>query len=126
MKLLKIKPREIKRVHHLLSARGVVLGRLASQAAELLMGKNKPYFVRNLDVGDFVTINNAGEILTTGHKEEQKLYRRHSGYPGGFREIKLKDLKAKHPDRIIRFAVAGMLPKNKLRAKMLKRLAVTI
>src|SRR5579871_6738595 len=88
------------------------------------MGKKKTYFVRNLDCGDYVIVTNAKKVKVTGRKEEQKTYYRHSMYPGGFRAETLKDLRARKPEDIIINAVKGMLPQNKLRAKMLKRLFV--
>ena len=88
------------------------------------MGKGKPYFVRNLDCGDYVVIINAKEVKVTGKKESLKSYYRHSGYPGGFKAEKLSDLRQRKPEEIIRGAVKGMLPQNRLRDKMLKRLFV--
>src|SRR5438270_353371 len=117
---------DIKRTWHLLNARGQVLGRLSSEIAGLLMGKAKPYFVRNLDCGDYVVVINAKEITVTGRKADQKVYYRHSMYPGGFRAEVYKDLLLRRPEDIIIHAVKGMLPQNKLRASMLKRLSVFI
>ena len=86
------------------------------------MGKSKPYFVRNLDCGDYVVVINAKDVKITGRKETDKKYYRHSGYPGGFRSETFKDLKQKNPAEIIKHAVRGMLPQNRLRDRMLKRL----
>ena len=88
------------------------------------MGKKKAYFVRNLDCGDYVVVTNAKEVLVSGKKEMQKNYVRHSGYPGGFRSETLRELRERRPEEIIRLAVRGMLPDNKLRASMMKRLFI--
>lgn len=118
------KSADIKREWHQIDVKGKVLGRVSSEIAHLLMGKSKPYFVRNLDCGDYVVITNAKDIKVTGKKEEQKNYYRHSGYPGGFKKETLKELRVRKPEEIITHAVKGMLPQNKLRDKMLKRLYV--
>jgi len=115
---------EIKREWHLIDVKGKILGRVSSEIAQLLMGKSKPYFVKNLDCGDYVVVLNAKEVKTTGKKEDLKTYYRHSGYPGGFKAEKLKDLRQRNPEEIIKHAVSGMIPQNKLRASMLKRLYV--
>lgn len=117
-------PKHIKRSWHIVDAQGQILGRLSSQIAQTLIGKDKPYFANHLDCGDYVVVINAKKIKTTGTKTSNKLYRRHSGYPGGFKETNLKDLLQKTPSRVIEFAVKGMLPKNKLRADRLGRLKV--
>lgn len=109
------KKAEIKRNWHLIDAKGEVLGRLATKIVPLLLGKNKPYFVKNLDCGDHVVVVNAGEVRVTGRKEQQKTYQSFSGYPGGLREISYAQLKERFPERIIEKAVRNMLPKNKLR-----------
>jgi large subunit ribosomal protein L13 len=115
---------DVKRSWHLIDVKGEVLGRSATRIAHLLMGKGKAYFVRNLDCGDYVVVVNAKEVKVTGKKEEQKNYYRHSGYPGGFRQETLKELRGRKPEEIIMHAVKGMLPQNKLRDKMLTRLFV--
>jgi large subunit ribosomal protein L13 len=115
---------DIKREWHLIDVKGKVLGRVAGEIAHLLMGKNAPYFVRNLDCGNYVVVTNAKEVKVTGRKEEQKNYYRHSGYPGGFKKETLKELRARKPEDIIIHAVKGMLPQNKLRDRMLRRLFV--
>jgi len=115
---------EIKREWHLVDAKGKILGRVSSEIAQLLMGKSKPYFVKNLDCGDYVVVLNAKDVKTTGKKEDLKTYYRHSGYPGGFKAEKLKDLRQRNPEEIIKHAVSGMIPQNKLRASMLKKLYV--
>ena len=108
----------------LVDADGLVLGRLATQVAMTLMGKHKADYTDFLDTGDFVVVVNAEKVRMTGNKLDQKSYYRHSGYPGGIREIRARDLLKKHPDRVITFAVKGMLPKNKLGRQMLKKLKV--
>ncbi len=115
---------EIKREWHLVDVKGKVLGRIANEIALLLVGKSKPNFTRNLDCGNYVVVINAKEIKVTGKKEEQKKYYRHSGYPGGFREEVLSEVRKVKPEKIIIHAVSGMLPQNKLKAKILKRLFV--
>ena len=115
---------DIKRAWHLIDVKDKTLGRISSQIAQLLMGKSKPYFVRNLDVGDYVVVIIAKAVKVTGKKEEQKSYARHSGYPGGFRSQTLREMRANKPEDIIRHAVKGMLPENRLQASMLKRLRV--
>ncbi len=118
------KASDIKREWHLIDVKGKPLGRVASEIAQLLMGKSKPYFVRNLDCGDYVVIINAKEVKTTGKKEEQKKYYRHSGYPGGFKVESLKELRERKPENIISHAVKGMLPDNRLQDRMMTRLYV--
>jgi len=118
------KASDIKREWHLIDVDNKVLGRISTEIAGLLMGKGKPYFVRNLDCGDFVIIINSKKVKVTGNKEQNKKYYRHSGYPGGFKEETLKELRVRKPNEIIRHAVKGMLPQNKLRDRMLKRLKV--
>ncbi len=116
--------KEVVRRWHLLDARDAVLGRLASQAAVLLMGKHKPDYTPFLDVGDHVIVINAAHVRLTGRKEEQKVYRHHTGYPGGLKEIPLRKLRAARPARIVYDAIAGMLPKTKLGKRMLRKLRV--
>lgn len=115
---------DIKREWHLIDAKGQILGRLATVMAKLLMGKNKPYFVRHLDCGDYVVVINAALIKVTGKKEEQKKYLHFSGYPAGLKAESLSQVRQKNPTRIITEAVKGMLPQNKLRDSMLTRLYV--
>ena len=115
---------EIKRNWYHVDAHEKILGRLAGEIALMLMGKKKAYFVRNLDCGDYVVVTNAAKVKVTGRKEDLKIYYRHSMYPGGFRAESLKDLRSRRPEQIIINAVKGMLPQNKLRASMLKRLMV--
>lgn len=118
------KESDIKRKWHLIDVKDKTLGRIATEIALLLMGKGKPYFVRNLDCGDFVVITNAKNIRVTGKKEVQKNYYRHSGYPGGFKSETLKELRERKPEDVIKNAVKGMLPQNRLRDRMLKRLSI--
>ena len=103
------KASDIKREWHLIDVKDKTLGRIASEIAQLLMGKGKAYFVRNLDCGDYVVVINAKEVKTTGKKEEQKKYYRHSGYPGGFKVESLRELRERKPEEIIIHAVKGML-----------------
>lgn len=118
------KQQDIKREWHLIDVKGQTLGRISTKIARLMMGKSKPYFVRNLDCGDYVVIVNAKDVKVTGKKEEQKSYARHSGYPGGFKSEALKDLRVRKPEDIIRHAVKGMLPDNRLKNDMMARLFV--
>lgn len=118
------KIKDVTREWVLFDVKDQILGRTASDIALVLMGKNKANFVRNLDLGDYVVVINAKEVKVTGNKETLKKYYRHSGYPGGFRMDTYKELKTRNPEEIIRHAVAGMLPQNKLKAKMLKRLYI--
>lgn len=117
-------PLENKKKWYLVNAQGKVLGRLSSKIAQILSGKNKPTYVPFLDTGDFVVVINAEKVILTGKKAEQKTYYHHSGYPGGLKSIKYSDLLKKNPSEIIRLAVKGMLPHNKLGQPMLKKLKV--
>lgn len=118
------KASDIKREWHLVDVKDETLGRISTKIAGLLMGKSKPYFVRNLDCGDYVVVVNAKNVKVTGKKETQKKYYGYSGYPGGFKAEALQDLRKRRPTEIVKHAVAGMLPQNKLKSKMLKRLLV--
>lgn len=111
---------------HTIDAEGKVLGRLATEVAVLLRGKNKVGFTFHEDHGDKVIIKNAEKIHVTGNKASQKMYYRHSTYPGGLREITYKEMHKTHPDRIIRLAVQNMLPNNRLRTGWLKRLIIEV
>jgi len=117
-------PGEIVRQWHVVDASEQVLGRVASKAALLLMGKNKPMYTPFLDTGDHVVIINAEKIKLTGNKDQQKLYRRHSGYPGGLTEIGAVKMRATRPTKMLEQAIAGMLPKNKLGKQMYRKLKV--
>ena len=114
----------MERKTHTIDAANKVLGRLASQIAVLLRGKHKPDFVPYKDMGDFVVVKNVGKLKITGKKIEQKKYFRHTGYLGGVKEVSLKTLFKENPAEVLRKAVFGMLPKNKLRARMIKRLKI--
>ncbi|MGC2330510.1 MAG: 50S ribosomal protein L13 [Candidatus Acidiferrales bacterium] len=105
-------------------AEGQVLGRLATRIARLLIGKDKASFTPSLDCGDHVVVINAERVRLTGNKIDQKIYRHHSGYPGGLKEIPIRQLMQKRPEEVIREAVLGMLPKNKLRARRAKKLRI--
>jgi large subunit ribosomal protein L13 len=124
MKTYSTKISDIEREWHVIDASDEVLGRLSTRIANLLMGKHKPLFCRNLDVGDFVVVINADKIRVTGNKIKQKMYYRHSGYPGGLKTVSLERMMQTHPTRVIEHAVKGMLPRNKLNARMMKRLKV--
>jgi large subunit ribosomal protein L13 len=118
------KSKDIKRTWHLIDVKGKTLGRIATEIAKLLMGKSKPYFVPHLDCGDYIVVVNASYVAVSGRKETQKIYMRYSGYPGGAKRKSFSQVRSEHPERIIEEAVSGMLPKNKLRASMLRRLYV--
>ena len=118
------KPSQTSRTWHIFDAQGQVLGRLATQVAVILMGKHKPSFARHLDMGDNIVVINAAQVSITGRKSDQKVYHRHSGYPGGMKLTRYADLLGSHPDQIITTAVSGMLPDNKLKSRMLKHLHV--
>jgi len=122
MKTYQTKQKEIKQNWHLFNAEGKVLGRLASQIAQILMGKEKSYFVPHLDCGDFVVVLNVEKVKVTGNKEKGKIYYHHTGFPDGLRAASLEKVRSEHPERIIQHAVLGMLPKNKLRDQRMKRL----
>jgi large subunit ribosomal protein L13 len=124
MKTYSTKAADIKREWHVFDASGKVLGRLATQIAGLLMGKHKPIFCRHLDIGDYVVVINAEQVRVTGNKAKQKLYYRHSGYPGGLKTISFERVMQTHPTRVIEHAVKGMLPHTRLGAKMMKRLRI--
>jgi large subunit ribosomal protein L13 len=118
------KPGEIERQWHVIDASDVVLGRLATHAATLLRGKHKPTFAPHVDTGDFVVIVNAGKVALTGNKRQTKIAYRHSGYPGGLKQVNYEELLSKRPDRAIELAVRGMLPHNRLGRKLIKKLKV--
>lgn len=124
MRTTSITPASVKRDWVIVDAAEQTLGRLASQIADVLRGKHKAYFVPHLDCGDFVVVTNANQIKMTGRKWDQKTYHHHTSYIGGIKGVNALDLKNRFPERLIRFAVMGMLPKNKLRKKFLKKLKV--
>ncbi|WP_419940886.1 50S ribosomal protein L13 [Candidatus Palauibacter sp.] len=124
MKTYSVKAGEIEREWFVVDATDQVLGRLATQVATVLRGKHKPIYSPHLDTGDYVVVINAGRVRLTGNKADQKEYFRHSGYMGGERFIPFRRMLARYPDRVIRLAVKGMLPKNTLGRKMLGKLRV--
>lgn len=115
---------EITRSWYLVDAAGQNLGRLATRIAGVLLGKSKPEFTPGVDVGDFVIVINAEKIAVTGKRLDQKIYYRHSGYPGGLKQITLRNQLDKFPDRVIRSAVRGMIPRNRFGRKLIKKLKV--
>jgi large subunit ribosomal protein L13 len=118
------KPSDIERVWHVVDADGMVLGRVASEVATLLRGKHKPIWAPHIDTGDHVIVVNAASLSITPRKADQKRYYRHSGYPGGLRDEQLSHLMERDPERVVRLAVKGMLPKNPLGRSMLRKLRV--
>lgn len=124
MKTYTARPADIKRAHHVIDAADKTLGRLSIQIANLLMGKHKPMYTPGQDTGDFVVVINAARVRVTGKKAEQKVYYRHSNYPGGFKSITLGKLMQQFPTRAIEYAVKGMLPHTRLGARMNKKLRV--
>ncbi len=124
MKTYMPKPDSIERKWYIVDAKGKTLGRLASQVAGILKGKHKPIYSPHIDTGDFVIVVNASEVYLSGKKREQKVYRHHSGYPGGLKEIPFERLIKEDPGKVVYKAVWGMIPHNKLGRKMIKKLRV--
>jgi len=124
MKTYSTKSSDLKPQWHVIDASGKTLGRLASEVAVLLMGKHKPIYAPNLNTGDFVVVINASKVRVTGKKAQQKIYYRHSGYPGGLKSTTFAKMMETHPTRVVEYAVKGMLPKNRLGRDMLRRLRV--
>ncbi|HCJ01279.1 MAG TPA: 50S ribosomal protein L13 [Clostridiales bacterium] len=124
MKTFMAQPEKVERKWYVVDATDMVLGRLASNVAAVLRGKNKPIFTPNVDTGDYVIIINADKVRLTGKKLEQKYYRYHTGYIGGLKEIQYKELMAKKPALAVELAIKGMLPKNSIGRKMFKKLKV--
>ena len=124
MKTYTLKAKEVTTVWHVLDAEGRPLGRLASEVAQLLRGKHRPTFTPHMDNGDFVVVVNAAKIRVTGNKLQQKIYHRHSGYPGGLKDMTLERMLAKFPERVIQQAVKGMLPHNRLARQLLRHLKI--
>ena len=124
MKTYTAKAKDIERGWYLVNAEGKTLGRLASEIAKVLRGKHKPIYSPHLDCGDYVIVINADKVRVTGRKLDQKMYYRHSGYPGGLKSISLRNQLQKHPERVLEAAVRGMLPKNRLGRKMMRKLKV--
>ncbi len=124
MKTFSAKPETVKREWFVIDAEGVTLGRLATEIARRLRGKHKPEFTTHVDTGDYIVIVNADKVHVTGRKVDDKMYYRHTGYPGGLREVNFRDLQEQKPGRVIELAVKGMLPKTPLGRQMLKKLKV--
>jgi len=124
VKTYSAKAQDVERKWYVVDAQGKTLGRLATQIATILRGKHKPMYTPHIDCGDYVVVINAEKVWTTGRKLDQKKYYRHSGYPGGLREITLRNQLARFPERVIESAVKGMLPKNKLGRVMYKKMKV--
>ena len=124
MKSFIANPQEAERKWYVIDAEGKTLGRLATEAASILRGKRKPIFTPHVDTGDYVIIINAEKVEVTGKKRQEKIYKHHTGYPGGLREVTFEKLQAKKPEEIIRHAVKGMMPKGKLGRQMYKKLKV--
>ena len=119
-----VKASEINRAWYLVDAEGLVLGRVASEVSKILKGKNKPTYSTNMDCGDYVIVINAAKVKLTGAKMTQKIYRHHSGFIGGMKEVQAKDMLQRRPERMFELAVKGMLPKNTLGREMIKKLKV--
>lgn len=117
---------EVTRQWYVVDAEGKTLGRLASAIAQTLRGKHKPVYAPHMDMGDYVIVVNADKVAVTGNKETEKFYYRHSGYPGGLRAVALREVRANHPDRILRAAVRGMLPRNTLGEEQLRKLKLYV
>jgi len=124
MKSFIAKPHEVERKWYVIDAEGKTLGRLASEVASILRGKKKPIYTPHVDTGDYVIIVNADKIVVTGNKMKQKVYKRHTGYPGGLKEITLEKLLAKKPEEVLKHAIKGMLPKGRLGRQMFTKLKV--
>ena len=124
VKTVSAREQDVQRDWYVVDAQGQTLGRLATQVATLLRGKHKPYYTPHVDCGDYVVVVNAEKIHVTGNKMTQKIYYRHSGYPGGLKQVTLRDQLQKYPGRVVEQAVRGMLPKNRLGRRMFKKLKV--
>ena len=124
MKTLTPSPSDIQQGWYIIDATGLPLGRLSTKVATILRGKHKPYYVPNIDTGDFVIVINAEKVQVTGRKLDQKMYYHHTGYPGGIKSISLRKQLQKHPERVIEHAVKGMLPRGPLGRRQFKKLKV--
>ena len=124
MKTYSPRPQDIDRKWYVIDANGLILGRLASKVAQVLRGKHKPMWAPHTDVGDFIVVVNADKVRVTGRKAEQKLYYRHSGYPGGLKKTSYATLMQTKPEDVLRQAVRGMLPHNRMGRKMLRKLKI--
>ena len=118
------KPAEVERKWYVVDAEGKTLGRMASEVAAILRGKNKPTFTPHVDCGDYVIVINAEKVVVTGKKRQEKIYKRHTGYPGGLRELTFEQLLEKHPEEVVKHAIKGMMPTGKLGRQMYKKLKV--
>ena len=118
------KPTEVQREWYVVDAQGKTLGRLATEIARVLRGKHKPIFQPNIDTGDFVIVVNCDKVVVTGNKMDDKFYARHSGYPGGFKSVTLREQMQQHPDRVIQAAVWGMLPHTRLGRQQIRKLKI--
>lgn len=124
MKTYTLRAKDIDKRWRVFDAEGQALGRLATQIAVVLRGKDKPTFTPHLDMGDFVIVTNAEKVKLTGNKETQKLYRHHTGYLGGLKQVRLDDQLARHPDRVVKAAVWGMMPKGRLGRAQMRHLKI--
>ncbi len=124
MKSYMARPLEVERKWYVVDAEGKHLGRLATEIVRVLRGKNKPQYTPHVDVGDFIVVVNADRVAVTGRKAEQRVYRRHSGYPGGMKETSYKQMHARKPTEVLRKAVYGMMPKTRLARKQFKKLKI--
>ena len=124
MKTYNVKTDDIERHWRVIDASGKTLGRLASEVAVVLMGKDKPNFSRHINVGDYVVVINAAKVKVTGKKEQQKIYYRHSNYPGGLTSVCYADMFKEHPEKVVMLAVKGMIPRNRLGRQIMSRLKV--
>ncbi len=124
MKSYMARPLEVERKWYVVDAEGQTLGRLATEVARILRGKNKPQYTPHVDTGDFVVVVNAEKVVVTGRKAEQKLYRRHSGYPGGLKTTTYEQMLERRPTEILRRAVKGMMPKTRLARQQLRKLKI--
>ncbi|MGD8829503.1 MAG: 50S ribosomal protein L13 [Pseudomonadales bacterium] len=124
MKTVSTRPQDVDRTWYVVDAQDKTLGRLATEVASRLRGKHKPEYTPHVDTGDYIVVVNADKVRVTGNKFNDKMYYRHSGYPGGIKQMNFKDMQARHPERVIETAVKGMLPKNPLGRAMFKKLKV--
>lgn len=124
MRTVSIRHEDVPRKWYVVDAENLVLGRLASEVATILRGKHKPIYTPHVDTGDYVIIVNAAKVALTGQKWSQKLYRWHTGYPGGFREVQAEKMLQRRPERVIELAIRGMLPKTKLGRAMMRKLKI--
>ena len=124
MKTVSIRPQDVDHAWYVVDAENQILGRLATEIASRLRGKHKPEYTPHVDTGDYIVVVNADKVRVTGSKFEDKMYYRHSGYPGGIKSMSFKDMQARHPERVVEKAVKGMLPRNPLGRAMFRKLKV--